>query len=86
MAFGAFPMLSLEGELNRVSALRRKCDVRQIHKGINDILLLGTFIETLVWGFLSAGLQNNPTERKCSHVSSDVTQRIMQTLGYSNDI
>jgi hypothetical protein len=41
-------------------------------------LLLGTYIETLLWGFLSAGLQKNPTERKRSHV----TKRIMHIIGY----
>jgi hypothetical protein len=41
---------------------------------------LGTYsgLETLLWGSLSAGLQNNPTERKRSHV----TKRIMHIVGY----
>jgi hypothetical protein len=32
-------------------------------------LLLGSFIESLLWGFLPAGSQNDPTERKQSHVT-----------------
>jgi hypothetical protein len=41
-------------------------------------LLLGTYIETIFKGFLSAGLQNNSIERKDSHV----TKYIVHILGY----
>jgi hypothetical protein len=41
-------------------------------------LLLGTSIETLLLGFLFAGLQKKPTERKRSYV----TKRIIHILGY----
>jgi hypothetical protein len=43
-----------------------------MHPATTSQLLFGSYIKTLLWGFLSAGLQNNPTERKPSHVTKRI--------------